>query len=218
MEINFGSYWNIKIKDTHIDTFHYKNEEYYLVSYSLKCQRKIDNLSITNPPKDISIEVWRKNKFIKLNSNKNSKNNSKNNSNKVKNGNSFKVKLNTSLPLKLRVNNEVNFLDGTDICNIIINNKTSLKIDENTDSLIVKKVIPSDETDNNKIEVSIGYSYTDGVIYNLPVSLDVPNNIFQSKFSMSDISETLEDTAFDTENFTKNEIAGEIESLLNPSI
>lgn len=201
MEINFGTYWHIKIKDTRASVFKYKGENYYLLTHQLWCQRKIDTLKTMN--NDVPVSILKKNRFINITD--------------------AEIKLNQNLPIKLNINNEIKLLDGCDLCTIIVNNKTKIVINESTPSLIVKKVIPFGTcTSDGIIKSNLNYSYSNGIVYNLPIATSISPSIgknigIQSKFSISDVGDTLKNAALKTENFTKNEIAGEIESILNPS-
>lgn len=195
MELNFGSYWTVKLKDVKVINFNYSGS-WYLLECTLEAYRKIDFLEVKG-----SLDG------IKLISD-----------DKVIDIESSKTKLCLKLPVKIQISGETKSINGNDTCIIGINDKSKLVLHDSSDNIVVKKVISADSIVDGKIKTKLCYTYSYGIIYNIGITANVPNVNFRSRFSGSDILDTLKGASLNAENFTKNEIAGEIESLLNPPL
>lgn len=195
MKLNFGSYWTVKLKNVKVTNFNYSGS-WYLLECTLEAYRKIDFLEIKGSLDGIRLIL--DDEIIDIES--------------------PKTKLCLKLPVKIQISGETKSIDGNDTCIIGINDKNKLVLHDSSDNIVVKKVIPADSIVDGKIKTKVCYTYSYGIIYNIGITANVPNVNFRSRFSESGILDTLKGASLNAENFTKNEIAGEIESLLNPQL
>lgn len=200
MELNFGTYWVVRLKEVHTQKFGFAGGSWYLLECHLKAEKRIDTLEVNRMPAGgVQVIINGKSKQILNN----------------------KMRLNAKLPIEIKVNEISNYLDGNDKCIIGINKGLTVTLIDNIDDLVVKKVIPDPSGSQGDLVSNLCYSYNDGVSYCIPIKAPLSNNDgkrnFKMRFSSNDLLDTLKGAALKTEGFTKNEIAGEIEALLNPS-